>query len=64
MDRNPGYCATRSVVGKAEADKMFGRELPSGLDMDQPGDEAMVAKIVEEEDRCDACLYRAACHEG
>lgn len=55
MARNLGYCGTRSVVGKAAADKLCGRTLPDGIDMDHIADQELVAGIVAEEAVCEDC---------
>jgi len=55
-------CAVRSLCGREAADEMFGRKLPFGFDIDQPGDEEMVARIAAEGARCDTCPDRVHCH--
>lgn len=63
MSRFLDYCAARSLLGRDLADEMFGRNLPPGFDLDQPGDETMAARIVEEQPRCDACPSRQWCED-
>lgn len=60
-DRRLDYCEVRSICGRDIADEMFGRRLPAGFDLDQPGDEVMVSAIVREESRCDTCQNRRCC---
>lgn len=58
MARNLGYCGTRSVVGKAAADRLCGRTVPDGIDMDHLADQELVANIAAEEAVCDDCEDR------
>ena len=62
-DRALGYCATRALCGRKIADELCGRKLSAGFDMDQPGDEEMVAAIVREEAQCEACLDLEMCEQ-
>jgi len=61
--RRLDYCAVRSLCGRDAADETFGRHIPAGIDMDQPGDEESVTSIVREAARCDTCSDRALCHD-
>lgn len=54
-ERRLDYCAVASLVGRKGADKLFGRELPPGFDVDQRGDEEMVTAIVLESEDCYEC---------
>lgn len=59
--RTLDYCGIRAICGKDAADCLFGRRLPEGFDMDQPGDEEAITTIVREASRCDKCPERAGC---
>jgi hypothetical protein len=63
LSRQLDYCGVRSLVGREAADEMFGRKLPVGFDMDQPGDEEMVTAIVADDAKCESCPDRHRCHD-
>lgn len=57
--RTLDYCALRSLVGREVANEMFSLRIPDGIDMDHPGDQAMVDGIVRDNEqqfeRCWSC---------
>lgn len=56
------YCGICSICGSEIADDLFERKLPTGFDLDQPGDELLVASIVAEAFKCDICEWNGVCY--
>lgn len=55
------YCAVLSACGREVADELFGRKIPSGIDMDFLPDQEVVSRIAAERSLCDECSRRLDC---
>ena len=62
--REMDYCAIRSMCGPEIADEIFGRRLPVGFDLDQPGDLTMIEGVIRDQDRCTSCPQATECFDG